>query len=411
MDYEQKKVQMVTFSRRSFLALCFESFLVWMSYGFVYPLFAILIFQENSIFSDFTSSVSRGFWLGVLLTAGPLAQFFSSSVIGKISDRTGRKPVLLITTLIIAFGYLLSAYAIKVPHLFLLILGRLITGIGSGNIAVVNSSVADLSHPSTKARNFAWVAVFNGLGFAVGPALSGKISTWGLDIPFLFAGFLTVVSYFFVVFLFSETHEKKQKGYASPIFQIQHLFKITIRHKFFAFFCSFFIFCVGWSFYWEFIPVTWIKQYHTTVSQIGNFYACGSIFYVLTSGFLVQPIVRKFKEFPSLLFALTLLGFFLLPLVYAELWLYWICIPVQQFLVALIFPVATAIVSKQITEEQQGEVLGSFQAVQSLAFSLTPLLGGILINLSDKMPLVVSGVSMLLSSFILLVSCKKVLFR
>lgn len=391
----------------SFLILCFGAFLNWMNYGFVYPLFAIVIFQKNSIFPTLASSSSQGFWLGILLTASPLAQFLSSSIIGMISDRMGRKPVLQITTLIIVCGYFLSAYAIQNPNLFLLILGRVITGIGAGNISVINSSVADLSVSSKKARNFAYITMANGLGFTAGPFLSGKISSWGFDAPFIFAGFLTFIGFFFITFLFSETHGKKRVHYNRSLFQLQHLIKITFGHKFFIFFCAFFVFCFGWSFYWEFIPVTWIKEYHVDVSQIGNFYAYSSFFYVLSSGLLVQPIVKKFREFPSLVGALLALGFFLLPLLYSELWGYWVCIPVQQFLVALIFPVATAIVSKQTTESQQGEVLGAFQSLQSLAFSLTPFLGGILVDLSYKTPLMIGGITMFLSSFILLLARKR----
>lgn len=380
-----------------------------MSYGLVYPIFAASIFHQDPIFLSLAPTALRGFWLGVLLAASPLAQFLSAPAIGALSDKTGRKPILQISSLLIIFGYLLSGLGVWKQSLFFLILGRVVTGVGAGNIAVINSSMADMSSPSAKARNFAWITMSNGLGFAVGPWVGGKLSVGGFDVPFMFAAILTAINFFLITFLFSETHHKKQVQ-TSLGSQLNLLTSSAVFRKFRLLFSAFFIFCFGWSFYWEFIPVTWIKDYGLNVSQIGDFYAYGSVFYVLSSGLLIRPFLKKFTGIPLLSIALAALGFFLLPLLHAKMGLYWIFIPVQQFLIALIFPIGTALVSNQTSASEQGKALGAFQALQSFAFASTPFLGGALLDLSYNVPLILSGSAMFLSCLVLLIGYRKKLF-
>jgi DHA1 family tetracycline resistance protein-like MFS transporter len=381
----------------SFFTLCFGAFLNWLSYGLIYPIFAVSLFDPNPIFLAGISNALRGFWLGVLLASTPLGQFFAAPIIGALSDQFGRKSILQITSLIIGIGYLICTIGVWEQNFILLVLGRAVTGIGAGNIAVINSAVADLSEPQIKAKNFALIAMANGLGFAAGPFLGGKLSSWGFDLPFIFASVLTLISFFFFSFLFSETLVKKKKVKIKFTERLLHLVKMANFVKLRFLFSAFFIFCFGWSFYWEFIPVTWIKVYGLNVSQIGNFYAYGSVIYVLSSGLLVRPILKRLKALPVLFTALLALGFCLLLLVQTKIEWYWVFISLQQFLIALIFPLGTALTSNAVAEDRQGEILGAFQSLQSFAFALTPFLGGVLMSFSYDSPLILGGIAMFLA--------------
>jgi len=280
---------------------------------------------------------------------------------------------------------------------------------GASNITVIDASVADISAPAAKARNFALIAMSNGLGFVAGSLIGGKLSIRGFEIPFIFAALLKLGIVFLITFWFVETYDKKEVK-SSAVSQFNHFVKTAVLHKFRILFPAFFIFCMGWSYYLLFIPVTWIKNYGLNASQIGDFYAYGSAFYVLSSGLLIRPIVKWFKGIPLLFFAIAALGFFILPLVNAKLELYWIFIPFQQFLTALIFPVGISIVSNLVTENQQGEAVGAFHAVQAFAYGVTPFLGGVLLHFSYNIPLIIGGSAMFLSCLVLL-GYKKNLFR
>src|SRR5690348_14430565 len=96
-------------SKLSFFFLLFSGFINWISYGFVFPLFAFLIFsRELLLFPIDTSDIIRGFWLGILLAVSPLAQFFSSPFLGIISDEKGRKSILIYMFILIVIGYFVS---------------------------------------------------------------------------------------------------------------------------------------------------------------------------------------------------------------------------------------------------------------------------------------------------------------
>ncbi len=395
------------FFNMSFFVLCFGAFLNWMSYGLVYPIFAMSIYHSDPIFLDLASDITPGFWLGTLLAASPLAQFVSSPSIGAFSDRKGRKPILQMTTLLIAIGALLCALGMWQRSFFVLLLGRLVTGVGAGNVGVINASVADFSPSLVKAKNFALIAMANGIGFAVGPFLGGKLAVFGLHVPFLFALLLTLANFALISFYFSETIVKKKKDNSPLGSRFHDLWKTTISPPFRIIFLAFFTFCFGWSFYWEFIPVTWIKNYGLDVSQIGNFYAFGSLIYVLSSGMLIRPILNRFKSLPILFIALAILGTLILFLLHARIEWYWPHIAMQQFLIALIFPVGATIVSNLTTAGRQGEILGAFQSLQAFAFAATPFLGGALLSFSYDTPLVLGGVAMFLASLILFLGYKK----
>ncbi len=393
------------------LILCLASFLNWMNYGLVYPIFATSIFHENSIFLSDSSTAVQGFWLGVLLAACPIAQFLSSSPLGQLSDRKGRKSLMQSTTLLIFIGALIAAFGIFAKSLFILILGRVVTGLGAGNNAVINSSVADFSSRTQKAKNFGLIAMANGIGFAIGPFVGGKLSVYGYALPFIVAALFTLVSFLLITFFFSETLKEKKTGRLTIALGLSRLWETTIAAKFRVIFLSFFIFCFGWSFYWEFIPVTWIKSYNQDASQIGNFYAFGSLIYVISSGLLIRPIVKKFKPFTILLLSLGALGVFLSFLIHAKLESYWLNIGAQQFLIALVFPVGTAIVSNLTSQSDQGETMGVFQALQAFAFAVTPFFGGVLLHFSYFMPVMIGAASMFLACLIILAGYKKTALR
>lgn len=398
-------------SRLSFFILCYSGFLDWMSFGLVFPIFAALVYDQNLSFFNFAPDAPLGMWLGVLVASSPLAQFLFAPFVGALSDHIGRKPILWITSLIAALGYFISTFGVWKHDLFFLILGRIVTGIGAANNAAINSAISDISEVSSKAKNYALIGMANGIGFALGPLLGGKLAFYDFNMPFIFGGIITLIGFFLIFFFFKETHVKRHYELHGFIPRFFHSFKVTDYRKFNVLFLAFLIFCLGWAFFWQFIPVTWINIYRLNVAQIGNFYAIGSAFYVISSGLLIQPILKRFSGLTILFVSLASLGFFIAILYGSGLWLYWICIPIQQFLVAMIFPVGTALVSNMAGKEQQGEALGVFQSLQSCAFSVTPFLGGPLLDLSYNTPLSVSFVSMFVASLILLIGYRGKLFK
>jgi DHA1 family tetracycline resistance protein-like MFS transporter len=251
-----------------------------------------------------------------------------------------------------------------------------------------------------------------GVGFTVGPLIGGKLSEISFTIPFMIAGLGTLLNLFLLLYFFAETHLMRKKA---PI-----RFNEGVRNLVGAFqipglktiFITVLLFCFGWSFFFEFLPVTWLFDFHMHPGEIGILYAYGAAFYALSSGVLIRPIVTRYNNGPILFYSLLGLGLSLFSIL-APLGKYWIwCyLPIVNFLSALVFPTATTIVSNSANAETQGETLGILSSVQSAAFALSPLAGGLVLGNNPHMPMVIGSLSMFAAALILGISLRKELFN
>ena len=385
----------------------------WMSLGLVYPLFSSISFhQEIHFFSSNVSETSRSIWLGVLLGIGPLAQFLSAPILGTLSDQKGRSALLKGSLGAVTIGYYLAALGIAERSLVLLLLGQLITGVGTGNISIVNAAVADLSHANTKAKNFGLIGMANGIGFAIGPFFGGQLAHWGtLKTPFLTAGTISFCNFLLTFLIFRETIRCKKTDRSSFLSTFVNLKKILVFSPIHSLFLSLFIFCIGWSFYWEFISVTWILKYNLNTSQVGHLYGYGAVCFALSSGLLIRPLLKKISGIKILFIALIALGCSILSLMWhAPVKIFLISIPLQQYLLAFLFPIVISTISNTIKENEQGEMMGVVQSLESLAFALTPLFAGVLVSVNYNIPSFVGGLLILLAAFILFWGHQKELF-
>lgn len=391
----------------------FVIFLDWMGLGLVYPMFSSMLFDPKSpIACPEMHCNMRGWYLGILLSAMPIAQFFSGPILGTLSDQKGRRPLFLFSLGLTVFGYLISISAVTLASISILILSRVIVGIGGGNSAVVSAAIADLSTNENKAKNFGLYSMACGVGFTVGPFLGGKFSEIDFSLPFIIAGIATFLNYLLILFLFKETHKTPKKGTIRYVEGIHNLIKAFKMKGLRAVFLTVLIFCFGWSFFYEFIPVTWIADYHLNSASVGFFYAYGAFFYALSSGLLIRPIVSRFKNQNILFCALLILGTLILTLLSSPKLLFvWFYLPVVNFLVSLLFPTSTTMVSDFASKETQGETLGILQSIQSAAFAFSPLAAGSLLGTNPHMPMLVGGIAMLFAALMLGILLKKELFN
>jgi DHA1 family tetracycline resistance protein-like MFS transporter len=401
----------IMFSKKSvsLFIVALVGFIDWMGIGLVYPMFSSMLFQGDfNLLAEDASDTCRGTCLGILLAAHPLTQFFSAPILGTLSDQKGRRKILIPGLAIGVVGYLIAMTAVHLESYPLLLLSRIAVGISAGTAAIVGASLADVSSSAEKAKNFGLFNMACGLGFTVGPLLGGILyeSSIGIisgyAVPFAVAGSVTLLNLLLVALFFEETFVPKiasKISLAAGIHNIQKAFKSKGLP---IFFLAIFFAGVGWSFYWEFAPVTWITLYGFNTTMIGNCYAYGAAFYALSCGLLIRPILSRYSNQNVLYVALfgVALSIGMLLLHDDPLWLF-LYIPLQQFCVALFWPTSAAVVSNSVNEEMQGEILGVLHSVDSAAFALSPLLAGPLLGITALMPIVVGTVCFIFASAIL----------
>ena len=174
---------------------------VWLdvlSLGVIIPAFAPLM-QQQFMHGD---AVSAARWIGIFSTIWALAQFVGAPILGGLSDRFGRRPVLLISLFGLAFDYLLMALA---PTLGWLFLGRVLSGVTAAGMAVASAYIADVTPPEKRASTFGLIGAAWGVGFIVGPAIGGVLGDINQRLPFAGAAALTLLGAVYGLFVLPES--------------------------------------------------------------------------------------------------------------------------------------------------------------------------------------------------------------
>jgi len=387
-------------------------FLDWLGIGLVYPMFSAMLFQKECPFLGCdASSAERGFYLGLLLASMSIAQFFSGPILGALSDQKGRKPVFIYSLCLGVFAYLFCVIAVWMTNIFALIFSRIMVGIAAGNAAAVSAAIADISDEETKTKHFGLYSMACGVGFTIGPYLGGKFSGAGFFMPFLIAAGATLLNLTLILAFYRETNLHRKSETLPLSAGIKNLKKAFLIPGLRSLFFAVLLYCFGWSFYYEFLPITWIHDFHFDAKQIGFFFAYGAGWYALSSGYLIRPLVTRYSATSVFFYALCALSILLFLLFFTRsvLWI-WLSFPLSNFLASLLFPTSTTMVSDWANKDSQGEMLGILQSVQSAAFALSPLAAGSFLGNNPHMPTILGGTTMLLAALVIGGTLRKSLF-
>ncbi len=378
------------------LPLLLTVFIDSLGFGLVFPVFSpLIISNEVGLFSPEATLAFRGLIFGVLVSAFCLGQFFGSPILGGLSDRMGRKKVLVGSMGLAFFGYLLAGCGVAFYSLYLLFFGRIISGFAAGSYAVAQSVIVDISDEKDKTKNFGLLGMAWGSGFIIGPYMGGKLAAFGYIAPFAGAGVFCLVSGILLVWKLNETLSKPiptKLGLFSGIYQIRKAFSVSALRKIFG---VVFVFYLGWGFFTEFSPVFLFRHFGFNVGQIANFYAWIGAWIALCQGLLIRPILKAYSPKRLLPWAFFGLGVILPMLLIPTgiVTLFWI-LPLIAFFQAFVFPITATMVSDACGKETQGEVLGLYSSVQWAAIALPPLFSGSLVAIYPYLPIVVGSIAM-----------------
>jgi len=392
-------------------SIFFTVFLDMLGIGLVIPVLAPLFL--NPAVSPLPSSLAFGertLVLGLLIAAYPLAQFFGAPILGALSDRWGRKPVLIFSLIGTLTGYLLFGIGIVYSSLSVLFLSRLLDGFTGGNISTAFSAIADVSDEHNKVKNFGLVGMAFGLGFIIGPYVGGKLSdpsliSWfSYATPFWFAAGLASINIALVLWRFRETLRVKVMSELSLLTGFRNLQKAWAMQNLRTMFIVIFLLTFGFNFFTQFFQVFLVEKFNFTQSGIGDLFAYIGLWIAFTQGVLTRPIGKRFKPHQVLKVSALCLGlsFPLLLLPTQAMWLFFI-LPLISVFQGLTEPNSTAIVSNLAGADSQGEILGIKQSIQSLAMAVPPIIAGSIIWLHLNLPTLIAGLSTL-AAWIIFVS-------
>ena len=371
-----------------------------MGIGLIMPVMPDLIREVQG-----GSLANAALWGGILTTAFAVMQFLFSPFIGALSDSFGRRPVLLVSLLVMAADYIVMALA---GSIWLLLAGRIVGGITAATHSTAMAYMADISAPHEKAARFGLIGAGFGIGFVLGPVLGGLLAEYGTRAPFLAAAFLAFGNVILGSFVLKETvTDKTRRRFefrrANPFGALR---SISGFHGLSALLAVYFFFQIAHYVY----PAVWAyyvtERFGWEARMIGLSLGIYGIFFALVQGLLVKPSIAYLGERRAVIaglivdiVSLIFLGFVTSGAVLLAL------IPVFSF-GAVSVPALQGMMSRNVADNAQGELQGVMGSLSSLSMILSPLLfTGIFAYFTrESAPFYLPGAPFLAASVIMTIS-------
>ena len=316
---------------------------------------------------------ASGFEVGLLFTSFSIAQFFSAPFMGRLSDRIGRKPVIIISLLGTAVGSFVTGAA---GTLWLLFLGRFLDGASGASVSVAQSAITDIAPPEQRARLLGMLGAAFGVGFVFGPAIGGLAALGGPHVPFYVAGVFALCNAVAAFIRLPETNQNIGKArdavqsaswrrsFAWNKFTITALLAGTAFAGFEATFALF-----------------GERRFHLTEGSAAAVFLVVGVMLVVVQGGLIGPLTKSFGSQRLLIagFGTLIAGFLVLSI--AEVWVVlFLALALLSLGQGLVTPSLTSVVADSVSPDRRGEVLGVQQSAGALSRIIGPAIAGLLFD-------------------------------
>jgi MFS transporter, DHA1 family, tetracycline resistance protein len=311
-------------------------------------------------------------WGGLLATAFAVMQFVFGPVVGALSDRFGRRPVLLTSLFVMCLDYLMMAVA---GSIWLLFVTRIIGGITAATYSTASAFIADITPPEKKSAAFGLVGAAFGVGFVFGPAIGGLLAEFGTRAPFYAAAALAGANLIFGYFVVPETvtdrirrpFEWRRANPVGALLKLSELPGVTrLLVLFFIYEFAFIVYPSVWAYYTT-------AQFGWAPGRIGLSLALFGVGVAIVQGVLIRPALRIYGERLTIIYGIcfNFSAFVVLALV-TNGWVALGFIPLTA-LGAVVTPALQGLMSKSAADNQQGELQGVISSAKSLATMIAPL--------------------------------------
>ena len=312
-------------------------------------------------------------WGGFLVTIFAAMQFLFGPTLGSLSARYGRRPILIISLVVMSFVYVLMALA---HTIWLLIIGRLIGGITAATQSTSAAYMADISKPEEKAANFGLLGAAFGMGFVLGPLLGGVLAEFGTRAPFWAAGLLAAANAVLGYFVLPETvTDRIRRPFewrrANPLGAFKNIGSLPGLKRLmlitFVYTIAFFVYPGVWAYFGA-------ERFGWGPGMIGLSLGLFGIGIAVVQGLLIKPIVKRIGERKAVIFGLSLdtVGFIALGFV-TNGWIALALTPLTA-LGSIAGPALQGIMSRTASDDQQGELQGTVTSINAVATILAPLM-------------------------------------
>lgn len=391
---------------RTLPIVLFAVFLDLLSNGILVPVVPQLLANPGSPYYMLPAAVPVAYayiLLGFLIAAFPIMQFFSTPILGQISDRYGRRPIFAISLLLTGVYFALFAWGIAIKSLVLLFAARILGGLSGGNTSVAQAIIADITAVKDRTRRFGMIGAAYGIGFIFGPVVGGVLSDphivhWFTPAtPFYLATILSAISAASIWFLMPESHPMTEKVRAKVKLNwnksVGNIIRAYNNTSVRAIFLTSFLFQAGITLFATFFTVFLIRMFGLTQAGVGYYIGYAGFWFVVVQVLVLRYISRRFDDVALLRFfllagALSILAY-AIPNHISGLLVVGACFALTNGVSIAVLP---SLISRRADANIQGEVLGVNASVQALAGAIPPIIAGFLAaEITPSAPIYIAG--------------------
>ncbi|HYM64936.1 MAG TPA: MFS transporter [Candidatus Sulfotelmatobacter sp.] len=397
------------FRNRPFLFILFTAFLAVLGFGVIIPVVPFIV--QKYVASGNTGQVAL--YVGLLTSVYSVCQFFAAPVFGALSDRFGRRPILLFCLGGSAVGYILFGIGGSLAILFA---SRIIDGITGGDLGAAFAYVADVTEPQERGKYYGVIGATVGIGFIVGPTVGGLLSQISLSAPVFFAAGLCIISMIYGYFVLPESLKKENRTsdfsmhHLNPFIQIRYILKKPVMRSLMI--VGFFYFFAFSQMAGGFVSVFFKDVLHWTPKDLGFFFLVLGIGDTFTQGFLTGRLLPKFGTMKLVFSGFLLTGFAFFMNIFLPVFPYLAFTVVYIIIYAigsgLFEPSFGGLVSSVASPQEQGRVQGASQSIQSICRILGPITAAFLYQINASLPWVSCVIFSLLGTYFLYMHRKNI---
>lgn len=336
-------------------------------FGIILPVLPRLIMELTGATID--RAAAYGGWLSFVYA---LTQFCCAPVLGNLSDRFGRRPVLLFALLALGCDYLIMGFA---PAIGWLYAGRLIAGCAGASFTPAYAYVADITEPAKRAQSFGLMGAAFGIGFIVGPAIGGLLGALGPRAPFFAAGVIALANFSFGCLALPESLPQESRRpfdwrRANPL----GTFKQVLKYPVVAWLLGAMLL---WQLGHQVLPSTWafytIERFHWTSAQVGGSLAFVGVVMAIAQGLLTRVLIPWFGgERPAALAGMAAAVLAYVGYAFATQGWMMYAVSLTTAVFALTYPAMNALASQRVPANAQGELQGAVASLYSLSSIMGP---------------------------------------
>jgi len=339
-----------------------------MGIGLILPVMPDLIAEVRGV-----SVTDAALWGGILSAAYAVMQFGFAPTLGSLSDRFGRRPILLVSMAVLALDYVVMAIA---GSIWLLLAGRVVAGMAAATHATALAFMADITEPGKRAQNFGLISAGFGMGFILGPLLGGLLGDLDPRAPFVAAAILAALNFAFGYFVLPESLPKENRRRfdwrrANPAGGLMKIGELPgvgpLLAVMLAYQISNFVYPAVWA-YWAQTAFGW------DAGLVGLSLATYGVAMAVVQGGLIRAVLPRLGEVRAVTWGLILNTVCLV--IYglvSEAWMVWAMIPISA-VGAIVAPAMQGVMSRAAGADQQGELQGVLASISALSMVLSPLM-------------------------------------